>query len=153
PVKGGPFWGFDYRMAISLSPDGHYAITFRPPLQVPESWEGYEGELGRQAHALRRLGQSKFQIGFLDQAMLINTDTGDIQPLVDAPTPFQDAFWYPDSRCVILTGTHLPLSGVAGNEVLARKTDTYLAEFTIPNRTFRVIAKIPKQEFWEIEPG
>jgi len=60
---GGPFGARFWALKLWLSPDGRYAITERPVFPIPQSWEGYEGWVGAEAHNLRVSAHSKFQFG------------------------------------------------------------------------------------------
>ena len=154
PVKGGPFGGRYWLLNLAFSPDGKYAVTLRQPFPIPESWGSYEGWLGTEAHNLRVSARSKFQIGYLEQAMLVSTQTGEIEPLVDAPNPGRlNVLWSPDSRSVILAGTRLPLDESPKEELAKRKALSAVAEFDIPSRRFRWIAAIPKGQSWSLERG
>jgi len=156
-IKGGPFVSLEGRLSVWLSPDGKYAITERPPFPVPESWESYEDpKLHTAVHSIRNSMRSKLQLSFLGQAMLVSTQTGDIEPLVDAPLTVSfpmNVVWSRDSRSVIVAGTFLPLDGTRSGESAGRRTMAMIAEFDIPERSFRPIIGIPGGQMWSIGRG
>lgn len=135
PVGGFHLW---------LSPDGQYAITERPVISVPESWASYEDEeLGR-----------KIQAHYVAQAMLVHGATGEIEPLITAPvTDVFSVVWSSDSRSVVVSGTYLPLQSDQPAELDRRKLLPVVADVTLPGRSFRRIADIPKGQVWSLERG
>lgn len=153
-VHGDSFVARFWELKIWLSPDGKYAITERPVSPIPESWETYEGWVGAEAHNLREPAHLTFQFGALSEAMLVTTATGDITALTDAPlaNPFT-VLWSLDSRSAIVGGTYLPLENSEKDELVRRRALSVVAEFSIPSRSFRRIADIPKNQLWYLERG
>lgn len=150
---GGPFASRSWLLRLWLSPDGRYAITQRPAFPVPEKWESYEGWVGAEAHNLRLSARSKSQVGALSQAMLLDTVTGEIKSLTDAPAASRfSVLWSGDSRSAVVSGTYLPL-GEDKEQLAKRKSQPFLAEFQIPSRSVRPIAAIPKNQLWTLERG
>jgi len=129
---------------VWLSPDGAYAITERPAISIPESWRSYEDEeLGR-----------KIEAHFVTQAMLVHAATGEIKPLINAPeTDVFSVVWSSDSRSVVVSGTYLPLQGDQPAELSRRKLRPFVAEVSLPDRSFRRISDIPKGQVWSVERG
>jgi dipeptidyl aminopeptidase/acylaminoacyl peptidase len=151
-VKNEPFAAFYGRFNLWLSPDGKYAITERPAYPVPQSWESYEDRFISQSTKSLQSMRSKLQISDLGEAMLVDTDTGEIKPLVAAPLAYGfSVLWSPDSRSVIVGGTYLPLDGNSEEELAKRRVMPVVAEFTIPSLSFRRIADIPKGQVWFLE--
>jgi dipeptidyl aminopeptidase/acylaminoacyl peptidase len=154
PFHGGPFAARSWVLRLWLSPDGKYAITERPAFPVPEKWESYEGWVGAEAHNLRQSGRSKSQVGALSEGMLLNTITGEIEPLTDAPAASRfNVLWSRDGRSAVVSGTYLPLADHDEEQLVRRKSQSFLVEFQIPSRSVRPIAAIPKNQLWMLEPG
>ena len=154
-IKGGPFASLEGRLRLWLSPDGKYAVTERPPFPVPESWESYEDpKLHGAIASVRKFMNSRLQMSFLGQAMLVRTDTGEIEPLLNAPLTIGYAFsvvWSRDSRSVIIAGTYLPLDRTSSEELARRRKQPVIAEFAMPERSFHRIVDIPPDQIWSIE--
>jgi hypothetical protein len=154
PVQGGPFGARFWVLRPWLSPDGKYAITERPVFPIPESWESYEGWVGAEARNLRASVHSKFQFGGISEAMLVSTATGEIAPLLHAPAGSRfSVLWSSDGRSAVVGGLYLPLEGSRKEESAKRRAGAVVAEFSIPSRSFRPIAEIPKSELWFLERG
>ena len=157
-IDGGPFASLEGRLSLWLSPDGKYAVTERPAFPVSEIWRSYEDPKLRAAvGSVINFMHSKLQMSFLGQAMLVHTDSGEIEPLVSAPLTVAypaSVVWSRDSKSVIVAGTFLPLDGTTSSEELAnRKRQPYIAEFGVPDRSFRRIDEIPVDQGWWIESG
>jgi dipeptidyl aminopeptidase/acylaminoacyl peptidase len=153
-VHGGPFAAGFWVLKVWLSPDGRYAITERPVFPIPESWESYEGWVGSEAHSLRVSAHSQFQVGAISEGMLVSTDTGDITPLTDSPAGSRfSVVWSSDSRSAIVGDSYLPLENSGKEELARRRAHSVVAEFSIPSRSFRRIAEIPKKQLWSLEGG
>src|SRR5258708_31073302 len=80
--------------------------------------------------------------------MLIDTETGNIEPLFDAPLSFWylgDAdvvSWSPDSESVILPNTFLPLDVTDTNELELRQSGSCVAEVNIRTKSIERIAQL-----------
>lgn len=103
---------------LSLSPDAKVLITVASVSEVPLKWEQYQsqpGDLGTQWAMLKNV-HSVESLWRPEQYVIVNLDTGIVQPLVDAPAgrdlghgaiPTR-AFWFADNRRAVLTNTYLP---------------------------------------------
>lgn len=154
-IKGGPFASLEGRLSLRLSPDGKYAVTERPPFPIPEIWESYgDAKLHAAIDSVRKFMYSRLQMSFLGQVMLVCTDSGEIEPLVNAPLTVAyplSVVWSRDSRSVIVAGTYLPLDRNSSEELEKRRKQPVIAEFAIPERSFQRIVDIPPDQIWSIE--
>ena len=153
-VRAGRFSYPPPRLHISISPDGRYAITEQPAFFVPEQWVLYENQylslLARDHHGV----QPALRDLWISQAMLVDMNTGEIKPLIDAPTSFvPSVFWSGDSHSVVVANTFLPLKSAKDNELEKRKSFPALVEVQVPSLSLQQISEIPKDTFWEIQPG
>jgi hypothetical protein len=154
-VDGGPFLSIPARLNFSISPDGKFAVAEQPALAISPTWESYEdhtiSQFARSMGSVKKEGRLR---GSLAQAMLVDTETGHIQPLVDAPLAgliSNAVLWSADSHSVIVGRTYLPLDGTQPEEALRRKGLPVVAEFSLPNRSFRRIADIPNSQIWSLK--
>jgi dipeptidyl aminopeptidase/acylaminoacyl peptidase len=105
---------------LSLSPDGRWLITVAPVLRIPSGWEAYEPN--SKWDVLRLRPDNTYAVADenpwkASQYVLIDVQSGDVSPLVDAPAgrgliflaPTK-AFWLEDSRRAILTNSFLPVN-------------------------------------------
>ena len=105
---------------LSLSPDGRWLVTVAPVTKIPVAWGEYEPN--SKWDVLRLRPDNAYAVAEenpwkASQYVLIDLETGVVSPLVDAPAgrgliflaPTK-AFWFEDSRRVILTNTFLPPS-------------------------------------------
>jgi len=108
---------------LLLSPDGRWLITVAPVRRIPSEWEDYEPN--SKWDVLRLRPDNAYAVAEenpwkASQYVLVDLETGDVSPLVDAPAgrgliflaPTK-AFWFEDSRRAILTNTFLPVKNHA----------------------------------------
>jgi hypothetical protein len=155
-VKMGPTGGRAPNLRVWVSPHGEYAILERPAFPVPPYWQFYADRAVSEEARSRQHSVSRLEFSALDQAGLLDLQTGEYTPLVDAPISSMDlsVLWSSDRESVIICGTYLPLDEkLPLDELEKRKAEPALVEFNIPNRTFQVIRYIPKGETWRLEPN
>ena len=153
-VDGGPFSARPWLLRLWLSPNGKYAITERPAFPIPEKWASYEGWVGAEAQNLRLSADSQSQVGALSEGMLVNTVTGEVAPLVEAPAASRfSVVWLADSRSAVVSGTYLPLEKDEETSLASRKSQAFVVEFRIPSGSFRPIVAIPKNQLWTLGRG
>ena len=157
PVAGGPLLAGPFKLAIWLSPDGKYAVAKRPPFPVPTGWESYDDKWVKAWTSSEQFRTSQLQPSSLSEAELVDTETGTITPLLDAPQRGLrqlSAFWLGDGRSLIMSETYLPLApNLPPDELEKRKSLGAVVEIKIPDRTMKVIAYIPKDDAWTLEPN
>jgi len=132
---------------LSLSPDGRWLITVAPVGKIPSGWEAYEPNSKwdvlrlRQDNAYAVADENPWKAS---QYVLIDVQSGDVSPLVDAPAgrgliflaPTK-AFWLEDSRRAILTNTFLPVN--KDSDQKERTTSPAVVVANIQERTLRPI--------------
>jgi dipeptidyl aminopeptidase/acylaminoacyl peptidase len=121
---------------ISISPDGHYALIDVYVREIPAAWLSYRN------HELQKFVREKREgeASPLRRFVLLDTRTGSLSPLLDAPMKdFRPPIWSSDSSSVLLQGTYLPsdmgqaMTGEAGEE------QEYDVEVTLPSKRLRIV--------------
>jgi hypothetical protein len=106
--------------ALSVSPDGGYAVAITFADHIPALWERYEVPHGPDLRGFRADSPSKNRAAEYERALqyqLFDLDRGVRRPLLAAPlADFQRggkdallAAWSPDQRYVAVSGTYMPL--------------------------------------------
>ena len=128
---------FSYQ-SISLSPDGRYAVMPAAVTDVPEEWRGYKDRLVQEYVREKR---SPGRFSFLGRYLLLDTTTGRIQPLINAPlAPRTEGFaWAEDSRSVVVSGTFLPLGSADPKERRLREEKSFVVEVNAESGNFAKI--------------
>ena len=149
-VNAPPFAMNHLLLNISLSPDGQYAVSAEPPLFISKDWVSYEGSMVEGAAKVEGGKIHKIRHPFCYQVMLTDIQTGNLQPLLDAPLQmaFTLAAWMPDSRSVIVGPTLLPLDANSSTEVARRRKNPAAVEVSVPERAFQRVIDLPGGEFW-----
>src|SRR5262249_18993413 len=90
----------------------------------------------------------------LFQLMLVNTRTGEIRPLVNAPSSINSSsasvVWSSDSRSAVVAGTLLPLDTPDAQELARRKAGPFVAAVDIASGRITTVLAIPRGEGVEI---
>ena len=150
-VKESPFFQNVFRLGIWLSADGRYALACEPPISIPKDWAMYDNPRIKRA-AQGDAGQThKVRDDTLDQVILVDIETAEVRPLLDAPLlSVLNVVWRDDSRAVVVSGTALPLNTVDPEELARRKKKAALVEVTVPERSSRRIMDLSEEdEYWE----
>jgi dipeptidyl aminopeptidase/acylaminoacyl peptidase len=121
---------FSYQ-SILMSPDGRYAVLPAAVTDIPEAWKGYKDPLVQKYVNEKR---SPGRYSFLGRYLLLDMDSGEIRPLINAPLTgtTQGIAWAEDSSSVVVSGTFLPLSGDNSGEQTLRKTTSFVVEVDVP---------------------
>jgi hypothetical protein len=94
-----------------LSPNGQYLILEGFVGDIPEIWNDYEDRAVKRR--LRSDSLNRGQHPIITRYELINIDSGQIEPLLDAPSGEtcveRAVMWSHDSNSVVVAGTYLPL--------------------------------------------
>ena len=135
---------------LSLSPDGRWLITVAPVSRIPREWEAYEPN--SKWDVLRLRPENAYAVADenpwkASQYVLIDLESGNVSPVVDAPAgrgliflaPTK-AFWFEDSRRAILTNSFLPLSQESDRK--ERTTSPAVVVANIREHTLRPICFI-----------
>lgn len=124
---------------LSLSPDGRYLILKTDVKELHEAWKQYR-DVNIQTAFRRR--QSKGSTTLVMRYELIDVRTGRSEFLLDSPAPFlsSDVIWSPDSRSVLLCGTHLPFDVVDPVEFEERRSEKYVVEIELAGKRVTKIA-------------
>lgn len=134
---------------VTLSPDGRYLVLMARVRHVPDSWKEYKDEL------LQRLLSERIPNAV--QYILLDVQNGESQPLIEAPISGRlgsEVAWSPDSKSLIVTGTHLPLDVPDLIEREARRRGPFIVEVKVPTRE---IVKFPNSDMrlirWDAKTG
>jgi hypothetical protein len=125
---------------LFLSPDERYLIFKASIVNPPDEWGDYDDT------SLRMWIREKHPPGvpsWVFSYVIMNTGTGESEPLLDAPLGSfgsADVAWSPDSHSILIAGTYLPLLRGDANEQ-ARRVASYVAEVRIPGREIVPIAQ------------
>jgi len=118
---------------VFLSPNGRYVVILPRMPVIPENWSEYKDDL------LKRVLKGGSDLRYV----LVDTEEGISQPLIDAPTspsgPYEAA-WLPDSRSIIISGIYLPLNVSDPDQRKARQSSAFAAEIRVPSREVLPIA-------------
>lgn len=137
-------------LKIWLSPDGRYAVTCQPSFFIPVDWTLYEKRWIKNTAQLELGQQHRIRTTTLHQFMLVDTATGQMRPLLNAPTVGNPAVvWMPDGRSVVVEPTLLPLNTSDHEELERRRKRGAAVDVSVPKISFRRVAEVSEQEFWE----
>jgi dipeptidyl aminopeptidase/acylaminoacyl peptidase len=120
-----------YNEGIFLSRNGRFAVVWTSDYlySSPESWREYNTPYGSN-----RTTANIYKV--------IDTSTGSVRPLVDAPTYcFRCVAWSADGRSVVLGGTFLPLDTDSTPERASRRSTEWAVEVNIESGAFTKIAQ------------
>jgi hypothetical protein len=137
------------RLQLWLSPTGRYVVTCEPAFHVPEEWTWYDNPLLQRIAAEEHARTHTVRPDDIDQYMLVDTQTLDERPLLDAPVRLTPAAaWLPDGHSVVVSGTLLPLDTSDPEELSRRKRNPVAVEVMVPSLSLRRVIDIPKTEEW-----
>lgn len=113
----------------SVSPSGRYGVIGVFPRAIPSAWAGYRVSWLQSAiRAPREKGEAALPVA---EYMVLNTDTGKLDPLLDAPVSWRNMglAWAPDGKSVALSGSFLPLTGsMSSAERAKRQSRSFVVE-------------------------
>lgn len=124
----------------SVSPNGRYGLAGVFLRKIPLGWSGYGVPWLRDAIGMPR-GKDEAALT-VAQYMTINTSTGELRPLLNAPISWQNVglAWAPDSESVAVSGTFLPLGrGIHSAENEIRRSKSFAVEVDPRNSAFSKI--------------
>ena len=126
-------------LTLSVAPNGRYALIEALVRDVPKSWLEYRDRL---LHEFIAVDKAPSAVSSVEQYLLLDTRTGEIAPLIDAPKSWEhDGFlWIDGGKSIVLSKAYLPLTGVNAEARALRETTTFAVEVQLPSRK---IAKIP----------
>ena len=130
-----------------MSPNGRYAVIIAIVDSIPTDWNDYLASSIQWWTQHKRTALPSGQRAYLLQTILLNTSTGELRPLLNAPTSTSadiEVVWSPDSRSVVVTNTFLPLATDDRSERSARlRTPSGAVEVEVPDGG---IAKVTEQK-------
>jgi hypothetical protein len=128
------------RGALSLSPDGRYAVIATYASHVPNAWSLYTD---RRLHELVASEQNGDTSNTLRRYSLLDVDGRSVTALFDAPSDGRkSAFrWTTDDQSIVLSGTYLPLDAPDETENQRRKSNSYVVEVKLPSRRYAIISE------------
>jgi len=149
----------DYMEAppIWLSPNGRFAIVEQAPGFIPSTWADYDDPLIKQRAQevlTHRAGQGANS--GLREITLVDTGTGKIRPLLDAPGSPEtgtSVVWSTDSRSAVVLGTYLPLNVQDYEELKERREHAVIADVDVVSGNARRVIDLPSQAWSFIQPG
>ena len=129
-----------------MSPDGSYVVLIAIVDSIPAGWNDYLDPNIQHWTQHKRTPLASGQRATLFQTVLLDTSTGELRPLLNAPTSTSseiEVAWSPDSHSVVITNTFLPLTTDDASERSVRLRTAFAAvEVKLPERA---IAKITNQ--------
>jgi dipeptidyl aminopeptidase/acylaminoacyl peptidase len=154
PVKATPVVATT-RLQFWLSPTGRYVVTCEPAFHVPEEWAWYDNPLLQRIAAEEHARTHSIRPDDIDQYMLVDTQTLNERPLLNAPVRLTPAAaWLPDGQSVVVSGTLLPLDTSDPEELSRRKRNPAAVEVMAPSLSFRRVIDMSKTEGWDkLMPG
>ncbi len=128
---------------ISLAPNGKFGLIRTAFVDIPESWKAYENLVFQSAIKAKRDPRTPTQI-YRD--MLIDTDSGSITPLLDAPMYYDSSqlefsAWAPDSESIVLVNALLPLDVSDSTERKERQSKAFILEVGVRTKEIVKIAQ------------
>jgi dipeptidyl aminopeptidase/acylaminoacyl peptidase len=120
-------------LPLSVSPDGRYAVLETYAADVPASWSAYRDSL---LHPYIVEPKVQGRRSNVNHYMLLDTTSGKICPLLDAPNSwFNNALaWSSDGNSLLLSGTYLPLDVGSAAERESRETHPFVVEIELPSK-------------------
>lgn len=140
-------------LPLLLSPDGRYAVVEAYIADIPPSWSAYRDAL---MHPYIVEPRKQGRRSNVTHFMLLDTSSGKIGPLLDAPMSWFNGsvVWAKDGRSLILSGTYLPLTVGSAMERETRETHAFVAEVEVPSKSIIPITDEPVQVLkWNQENG
>jgi dipeptidyl aminopeptidase/acylaminoacyl peptidase len=124
----------DFR--INVSPDGKHAVVPVWVMTLPKAWEGYEEKL--LAFYVREK-RPRFAPSRVLRYNLINTLTGEVRPLIDAPLSWSSrGIAWTSNQTVTVRDTYLPLDAFP-SENDSRKKQTFDVEVNLNNGQIKTL--------------
>jgi len=124
----------DFR--ISVSPDGKHAVVPVWVVTLPKAWEEYEEKLLAFYVREKRLPLSPSRVL---RCNLINTLTGVVRPLIDAPLSWSSrGVAWTSNQTITVRDTYLPLDG-SPSENESRKKQTFDVEVNLDNGQIKTL--------------
>jgi len=119
-------------LLLSISPDGHYAVTEAYRSSIPEKWAKYQDKVLHPYIVERRKPGS---VSNVLQYMLLDVRSGILRPLLDAPKAWLDGgiAWLHDGRSVAVSGTYLPLDSSEAEVEQERRAHPFVVEVDVPS--------------------
>lgn len=126
-------------LALSVSPNGQYALVEALVRDVPKGWLGYKDRL---LHEFVAAEKAHSAFSSVEQYLLLDTASGTIDPLIDAPKSWEhDGFlWTERGRSIVLSRAYLPLAGVDQGEYEKRSGGRFTLKVDLPSRAIAKIA-------------
>lgn len=117
-----------------LSPDTRHVIVTISVSEVPKIWSSYE-DRSVQWESRVRAKPLHGDSPLVPQFELIDVETGQSEPLLDAPTGdgCSEVLWFPDSTSVVVSGVYLPLNVADTAERRLRQSTKMLVEIKVPS--------------------
>lgn len=120
-------------LTLSVAPSGRYALVESLVRDVPKSWLGYKDRL---LHEFIAANKAPSAVSSVERYLLLDTRTGEIAPLIDAPKSWEhDGFlWIDEGNSLVLSRAYLPLTGISQAEQEQHAGTTFAIEVRLPSR-------------------
>jgi dipeptidyl aminopeptidase/acylaminoacyl peptidase len=120
-------------LALSVSPNGRFALVEALVRRIPDSWTEYRE---KTVHEFISTKKDPAALSLVETYRVLDTRTAQLTSLVNAPKSWEhDGFvWMPDGKSIIVSRSFLPLSGVDLAEKEERATSPLVAEVDILSR-------------------
>lgn len=117
-----------------LSPNARQLVVTISVPEIPEIWKYYE-DRSVQWQSRVRTKSLHGDPPLLPEYELIDIETGQTKPLLDAPVGdgCSEVLWLPDSNSVLVSGVYLPLNVVDAAERKLRQSTKMIAEIRMPS--------------------
>jgi len=128
PVHPFRIWNPYWPQVISVAPDGHLAVVLFQVDSIPQSWSTFEpSDPALRIHPEDPTTAASSNLRRPLEYTLVDTTTGSITPLIQAPDGWalgslvpDGVVWSPNSKKALLMNTYLPLEGVDSVEQAQR---------------------------------
>lgn len=140
-------------LPLSISPNGRYAVLETYVADIPPSWSAYRDPL---LHPYIIEPKKEGRRSNVTHYMLLDTRSGEIGPLLDAPISWVNnaLVWAKDGSSLIVSGTYLPLNAVDPNARESREMHTFVAEIEVPSKSIITITDQPlRVSNWNQQAG
>jgi hypothetical protein len=140
-------------LPLSLEPAGKFAVLAVYLKTIPAAWKEYEDE-GLHPYIVER--QKPGVRSNVQQYMLLDVDSKQLTPLVDAPIPWRNTgqVWAPGGESIAISGLFAPLDNQTIADRSVRKSVPMVLEVDVRTKGLAEISRKPlRVQSWEQESG
>jgi dipeptidyl aminopeptidase/acylaminoacyl peptidase len=146
-----PFWYNPDFFHLWMSPDGQYVVIQQDAPSLPSLWADYDAEPIKER--VREFSGHTYKVTpfTLHQLMLLNTETAESKPLINAPCGSPTAVWS-DSHTVVVADNYLPLDIKDGEDRRRRQAHSAVASVDIVSGAVTPIIEIGDDVVLRVRP-